>query len=338
MKLGQRVAAIRGTGRYVQENESRRKTLDDMGFLWRLRAPSPSKTLDGISFEQVAAALEAYRAQAPGGDDDDGGGGGPLEVPAQFVVPDCEPWPESTRGLPLGKVLPTVRGPTYLARQPPEAAARLAALGFPPDVRAATATNDARYRRVYDALARYKELHGDLRVPAAFTVPEDGKDAWPEEVRGLRLGARVNAIRGQGTFVKAHPARRAELDALGFVWDLPGDGGGRGRKRNDDGATTDDGGEVEGEAVEGGGGRDSSAAAATEAPGELPFGMTRDPFYTGDQQRPPQWAFEGDDDEEAALEQQRVEELKYTPPKSFNETLEEMAQVAMSVGIMERWT
>ena len=66
------------------------------------------------------------------------------------------------------------------------------------------------------------------------------------------------------------------------------------------------------------------------------FDTTRDPFFTGDQSTPPQWAFEGDDDDAAMIEEEK--ESNKPAPKSFNETLEEMAEVAMSVGIMERWT
>ncbi len=65
--------------------------------------------------------------------------------------------------------------------------------------------------------------------------------------------------------------------------------------------------------------------------------QARFPFFTGDQSTPPQWAFEGDDDEAAFMEEEK-ESTKLAVPKSFNETLEEMAEVAMSVGIMEKWT
>eukprot|EP00984_Skeletonema_dohrnii_P012297 scaffold4978_cov122-Skeletonema_dohrnii-CCMP3373.AAC.4 len=313
MKLGQRVAAIRSTGKYVQNNEGRRKILDDMGFLWRLRSPSPGKKLDGIAFEQVYDALKTYREQVQPT--------GPLDVPANYVVPDCEPWPDSTRGLPLGKIIPAVRTKAYY-KQHPEAEAKLNSLGFQPDV--TTAANDLRYKRVFDALKKYKELYGDLLVPQPFTVP-DSED-WPEEVRGLRLGARVNAIRSQGTFVKSNPARRDELDELGFVWEPPtnAEGKKRGRKRKD---------EMEAE------GDDSASGAMASLFGTAAssFDTTRDPFFTGDQSTPPQWAFEGDDDDAAFMEEEK-ESTKVAVPKSFNETLEEMAEVAMSVGIMERWT
>ena len=286
--------------------------LDDMGFLWRLRAPSPGNRLDGIAFEQVYDALLMYRKEVQADGDKP-------DIPPNFVVPDCEPWPESTRGLPLGKIMPTVRGKAYL-KQHPEAAEKLLSLGFKPEVK--TAANDLRYQRVYDALVRYKELFGDLNVPQPFTVPEDGDD-WPESARGLRLGARVNAIRSQGTFVKSNPSRREELDALGFAWEPPSsaDGKRRGRKRKD---------EVE----EPSPASDVSPSGAPGLPPVSAFDTSRDPFFTGDQSNPPQWAFEGDDDEDM-LEQEKA---NIAAPKSFNETLEEMAEMAMSVGIMERWT
>lgn len=37
MKLGLRVAGIRSTGRYIANDQARRKELDDIGFVWRLR-------------------------------------------------------------------------------------------------------------------------------------------------------------------------------------------------------------------------------------------------------------------------------------------------------------
>jgi len=313
MKLGQRVAGIRSTGKYVQNNETRRKMLDDMGFLWRLRSSSPGKKLDGIAFEQVYDALKMYREQVQPD-------GKKLEVPPNYIVPDCEPWPDSTRGLPLGKIMPTVRSKTYL-KQHPDALKKFISLGFQPDVKAAA--YDLRYQRVYDALVKYKELYGDLLVPQPFTVPEDGNE-WPEEVRGLRLGARVNAIRSQGTFVKSNPSRKDELDALGFVWEPPAnaDGRRRGRKRKDE--------------TEEAPTNDDTELSVSPAPVSA-FDSIRDPFFTGDQSSPPQWAFEGEDDEDALMEQQR-EEDRYSAPKSFNETLEEMAEMAISVGIMEKWT
>jgi len=41
---------------------------------------------------------------------------------------------------------------------------------------------------------------------------------WAEEAWGMKLGHRVSHIRHQEIYVKDHPERRAELDALGFRW------------------------------------------------------------------------------------------------------------------------
>lgn len=327
MKLGQRVAAIRSTGRYVQNNETRRKILDDMGFLWRLRVPSAGRKLDGIAFEQIYDALKVYREEVQPR-------GGILEMPPNYVVPDCDPWPDSTRGLPLGKIVPTVTSKSYLKKNP-EAEGMLRKVGFRLDAK--SASNDARYQKVYDALVKYKELYGDLLVPQPFTVPDDD-DTWPENTRGLRLGARVNAIRSQGTFVKADPVRKEELDELGFVWEPPADSNGkrRGRKRKN---------ELEQEEANESVSRSDSSDESTETL-TSPFGsstggsaggfdVTRDAFFTGD--KPPQWHFEGEEEEDDLLSQQE-EPIVYEEEKSFNETLEEMAEKAMSVGIMDRWT
>lgn len=346
LKLGQRVAGIRATGKYVQNNESRRKVLDDMGFLWRLRSPSPGSKLDGIAFEQVYDALKMYKEQVAEN------GQGPLDVPANYVVPDCEPWPDSTRGLPLGKIVPTVKSKSYLKKNP-EAEAKLASLGLRPDA-ARAAANDLRYRRVYNALIRYKEIHGDLIVPQPYTVPSDGEegaDEWPEDVRGLRLGARVNAIRSQGTFVKSSPERKDELDALGFVWEPPPNAEGKKRGRKRKGESDAAGGESDspGDGLTDGGAQEDGGAAATAfaSPSALAAGASafdassRDPFFTGgDPAGPPRWAFEGEeeDDDELSLMGQQDDSGARVEPKSFNETLDEMADMAISVGIMEGWT
>ena len=59
-------------------------------------------------------------------------------------------------------------------------------------------------------------MHGDLEVPHAFVVPSEAP--WSEEAWGMQLGYRVNHIRCQEHYVKDHPERRAELDALNFRW------------------------------------------------------------------------------------------------------------------------
>lgn len=216
MKLGQKVAAIRSTGKHVQNNEKRRKQLESLGFLWRLRATSPEQDMDGVTLDQIYDALVMYRKEHPSGT---------LSVPPNFVVPDCDPWPVSTRGLPLGKNIAAMRSRAF-QKANPEVEQKLILLGLEMDSK--TAANDSRFDTVYDALKRYKEIYGDLLVAQPFSVPENSED-WPEHTWGLRLGARVNAIRSQGTFVNTNPERRQDLDDIGFIWSPPSTE--RGKKR-----------------------------------------------------------------------------------------------------------
>jgi hypothetical protein len=233
MKLGHRVAAIRSTGKYVSNNEQRRKLLEDMGFLWRLRTVAQDKSsMKGITFQQIFDAVETYKREVKPHDKS-------VTIPVTFVVPDSDPWPITTRGLPLGKQLSTMKGKTFLSKNP-EVATKLAQLGIELDP--VSAVNDTRFQKVLDALTCYRNIYGDLLVPQPFVVPDNNPD-WPEDTWGLRLGARVNAIRSQGTFINDNPQRRKLLDDIGFVWSPPPSERGRkrGRKSNevpDDKAST----------------------------------------------------------------------------------------------------
>lgn len=44
---------------------------------------------------------------------------------------------------------------------------------------------------VIDALTRFKELHGSLRIPASFKVPNNSL-LWPEHTWGMHLGDNTN--------------------------------------------------------------------------------------------------------------------------------------------------
>ncbi len=215
--MGHRVAAIRATGRFVKDQPERLKALEKLGFQWQLRSggsSSSSDGLDGVTLDQIYSALATYRQQVA----QKTGSSGPLaSVPPTFVVPNSPPWPENTRGLPLGKLLPLVRSKAFL-KSNPAAKEQLEALDVELDGK--TAINDARFQKVYEALKRYREIHGDLLVPQPFVVPTKSNQ-WPDDLWGLRLGARVNAIRSQGTFVSNNPDRKKLLDDLGFIWSPP---------------------------------------------------------------------------------------------------------------------
>ena len=211
LKLGKVVANIRATGRYLQGKPERRTLLEEMGFIWRVRETAEVKN---VSWQQVRTALAAYRQIVPDKPD----------VPPTFTVPEFDPWPESVRGLPLGRYLPVLETKVFPKNE--KAREAFLELGFGAESASSTAegsdkkltANDIRFQKVFAALKKYKEVYGDLLVPQPFVVPEGDEKKWPEETWGLRLGARVNAIRSQGTFVNNNPERRKLLDDLGFIW------------------------------------------------------------------------------------------------------------------------
>lgn len=335
MKLGQKVGQIRSTGKYIDNNERRRKQLEKLGFVWRLRSETQG-AVDSVEipFEQIYNALVVYRNEVQGD--------GPLTVPVEFTVPDSDPWPESTRNLPLGRSVQKLRSKTYL-RNNEGAKEKLIELGFQLDSKAAA--NDIRFHNVYTALGRYKEIYGDLLVPQPFEVPTDSSD-WPESTWGLRLGARVNAIRSQGTFIKTNPSRREMLDEIGFVWSPPeSERRKRGRKSK---------AELEAEEAKRANeiGEESTVVSAAEAEktddddldsfvASLDFSASDASSAPGDDTIAPTWGFENGPEftnavvaaqEEAA---QQAAKEDYTPPKSLDESLKEARERAIAVGIVQ---
>eukprot|EP00548_Thalassiothrix_antarctica_P017467 CAMPEP_0194179790 /NCGR_PEP_ID=MMETSP0154-20130528/13185_1 /TAXON_ID=1049557 /ORGANISM="Thalassiothrix antarctica, Strain L6-D1" /LENGTH=921 /DNA_ID=CAMNT_0038895271 /DNA_START=318 /DNA_END=3083 /DNA_ORIENTATION=+ len=218
MKLGHRVAAIRATGRYVRDSEEKRKVLEDMGFLWQLRTGRDEKNLTGISMQQIVDAINAYKEQNTIESET-------FTIPKVFMVPDNNLWPMNTRGMPLGKKIASMKSKSFRKKNE-KVVKKLMDLGIQFD--GLNEMNNARFQKVFNALKKYLEINGDLLVPQPYIVPEDSPE-WPQETWGLRLGARVNAIRCQGTFVNTNPERRVLLDELGFVWHPPLSE--RGRKR-----------------------------------------------------------------------------------------------------------
>ena len=142
-------------------------------------------------------------------------------MPKNFVVPRTPYWPELAHGLPLGARVVALRARSIhaLDADNAETAERvevLTRLGFEWQKTTAPATSK-RFEIVLTALKAYVAKHGDTQVPFPFVVP-DGDAEWPEQAWGVKLGARVRAIRTQGTFVKNNPERRKLLDDLGFEW------------------------------------------------------------------------------------------------------------------------
>ena len=74
-------------------------------------------------------------------------------------------------------------------------------------------------------MVSHRAIHGHVLVPASFVIPlddDDDDDAWPAETRGVPLGSIVQRLRLRRDFLQGEDAsdRRAQLDGLGFVWDV----------------------------------------------------------------------------------------------------------------------
>jgi len=379
LKLGKIVQGIRSTGKFLDVTDEdsrteRRTLLDQLGFVWNARrgaADDAAAEDKAIRLDQVVTAVEAYRSAM-----------GNADVPENFVVPDTEAWPEIVRGLPLGRQLEAIKGsedkavrekfaslgvlpneglagggltdaPNAEYRFPltKEIAEKLQAAAGGPGKK--LSANDVRFRNVYMALATYKHLYDDLIVPQPFVVPVGSPD-WPEETWGLRLGARVNAIRSQGTFVNNSPARRALLDELGFEWSPPLERRrGRKPKNEPEAMSAPQPRPVQPPATM----PQATAAAPDEAvsaasltggesldslfDGSFDFGRDFD-LPSGREKTAPTWNLEGarlpEIAAKAAEQEAAMKEDDYVPPRTLEESLSEATERALECGVIEGLT
>ena len=71
----------------------------------------------------------------------------------------------------------------------------------------------ASYALVRDSLASYRSIHGNVKVPYNFVVPNhDNTDVWPMEARGMQLGKVLSRIRCRGDYMQVDDQRRELLD------------------------------------------------------------------------------------------------------------------------------
>jgi hypothetical protein len=193
------------------------------------------------------------------------------------------------------------------------------------------AANDSRFQKVYDSLVTYKKLNGDLLVPQPFVVPEEPD--WPESTWGLRLGARVNAIRSQGTFVNTNPDRRKQLDDIGFIWSPPPSATGRRRGRKKKVEVEAEKAAAEAAMSEN---TESKKAQASTAMENL-FGQSFAGEQTSFEGEAPVWSFDGSADMEAARASEEAAmqpQDEYQEPVNLHDTLESAKQKAIDVGVI----
>ncbi|KAF0685117.1 Aste57867_22942 [Aphanomyces stellatus] len=160
--------------------------LDALGFVWDLKR---------YKWQLHLHALSLYKATF-----------GDTLVPQSFVVPAQAPWPASLHGVPLGRVVGTLRQSMAGLSQAKRAA--LDALGF-------TWTLTKLKFSWEDKLLALQTfaVRGHLNVPPGFVVP-DQDPAWPPSTWCMPLHQVMHNLRFSGQTGE----KKAALDALGFTW------------------------------------------------------------------------------------------------------------------------
>mmetsp|Transcript_26212 Transcript_26212/g.61598 ORF Transcript_26212/g.61598 Transcript_26212/m.61598 type:complete len:573 (-) Transcript_26212:894-2612(-) len=190
---------------HVRDRPDRVGELNRIGFVWQRLQPE---------WNLVLESLIVYRSLH-----------GNVLVPSTFAVPyGDDRWPESCWGIALGSSVYKIRNRgDHLGGRNPSAWSRrsqLDALGFVWDA------DEARFSRFRAALEWFGRLEqrrdrnhhsgGALMVPSRFVVPQSDADAWPEDLRGYRLGERCAQVRQKELYVKNRPDRIRILADLGF--------------------------------------------------------------------------------------------------------------------------
>lgn len=153
-----------------------------------------------------------------------------LKIPSTFCVPSDSSWPRGLWGYPLGAKCTAVRQKGLYVKGDAQRQARLEQIGF------SWKGNASRgWYEVVHAAAIYSQIHNRvLDVPSHYRVPgppelqseafyvghNDASWPWPEHLWDFPLGQRLKDVRLKGAYLKGSdgPKRRAQLDALGFVW------------------------------------------------------------------------------------------------------------------------
>jgi hypothetical protein len=180
MKLGSVVSTIRAG----KSHGDKREDLESIGFDFNLQRRS-------CGYEANRAALLKYKELE-----------GNMMVPTKFVVPNNNiTWPEETWGTELGRVVMRIRaGKSWKDKRED-----LESIGF------VFSSQQFGYEAIRAALLKYKDLKGNMLVPAKFVVPVNDT-TWPEEIRGKNLGNIVISIRAAAS----HVAKREDLESIGF--------------------------------------------------------------------------------------------------------------------------
>jgi hypothetical protein len=184
-KLGSVVSGIRCKNNYV----TKRADLKSIGFEFNFYKQSNE-------YELVRVALVKYKELK-----------GDMLVLRKFIVPTNDiTWPEETWGMKLGNVVHNIRrGNSHVDKR-----TDLESTGF--NYHPQSLSHG--YKIVKVALQTYKDLNGDMMVPATFIVLVNDIN-WHIETWGLELGSVVLVIR-RG---KSYANKRVDLESFGFNYD-----------------------------------------------------------------------------------------------------------------------
>lgn len=164
--LGNIVYRIRSRGDFLRNDEtawSRRRQLDNLGFIW---------DVSDFSFRKFLTAIKYYKKLEGGGFT---GNRSAIKVKTNFVVPsekyldygEKNPWPEELRGYPLGAKCSAVRQKELYVKNRPERQRALQEIGFQKAGNAALG-----WLEMIHAAAIYSKMHNRvLDVPVNFVVP-----------------------------------------------------------------------------------------------------------------------------------------------------------------------
>lgn len=244
--LGNCVYRIRARGDFLRDDETawkRRRQLDNLGFIWDVNEYAFRKFLTAVKYYQKleGGGFNSNRAR--------------IKVKSTFVVPSGKwldnvdqndskmqgdyhqklrnPWPEELHGYPLGAKCSAIRQKGLYIKDRPDRQKALIEIGLHFSGNAALG-----WLEVVHASAIYSKMHNRiLDVPVNFVVPsppstisgekecysqkEVDEWPWPKNLWGLPLGQRLKDVRLKGAYMhdsETAVSRKAQLDALGFVW------------------------------------------------------------------------------------------------------------------------
>jgi len=161
------------------------------------------RDISELPFDSSLRVLEAYHRIH-----------GDLVIPESFIVPSSNEYPKEWHGVKLAKHIYTMRWWQRHISQNKDRVSQLNKLGY------IWERLQPRWNLFVDALGIYRNLYGDVMVPATFTIPRSND--WPKACWDLPLGGIVQRVRLRHDYLIGDNAieRKQQLDRLGFVYDV----------------------------------------------------------------------------------------------------------------------